>query len=69
MGAKKWQKRERITRNLSLIPEYLWVAGSNDVPVGGSHKKYSVRTLLALDSIVGLCRSGANNHAGRRVGG
>jgi hypothetical protein len=46
---------------LPLIPEYLWVAGSNNVPVGGSHEKCSIRTLLTLGSIVGPCRSGAND--------
>jgi hypothetical protein len=68
MGAKKWQKLERIARDLPLIPDDLCVAGSNNVPVGGNHEKCSVRTFLSLASIVGRCRSGANEHAGRLGG-
>jgi len=68
MGAKKWQKLERIACDLPLIPEYLWVAGSNNVPVGGSHKKCSVRTLPSIANMVGRCRSGANELAGRLDG-
>ena len=68
MGTKKWQKLERIACDLPLIPEYLGVTGSNNVPVGGSHKKSSVRTVLALGSILGRCQRGANEHAGRRGG-
>ena len=68
MGAKKWQKLERVACNLPLIADYLWVAGSNNVPVNGSHKKRSVRTLPSLGNIVGRCRSGANEHAGRLCG-
>jgi len=37
MRAKKWQKLERIARDLPLIADYLWVAGSDNVPVSGSH--------------------------------
>ena len=65
MGAKEWHKLEWIACDLPLIPDNLWVAGSNNVPVSGSHKKCSVRTLRSLASIVGGCRSGANEHAGR----
>ena len=53
MGAKKWQKLERIARDLPLITDYLWVAGSDNVPVGGSHEACSVRTSMALCGIVG----------------
>jgi hypothetical protein len=68
MGAKKWQQLKRIACDLPLILDYLWVAGSNNVPVSGSHEKCSVRTFLSLGSIVGRCRSGANEHAGHRDG-
>jgi hypothetical protein len=44
------------------------VAGSNDVPLSGSHKKCPVRPLLTLSSIVGRCRSGANELVGRLGG-
>ena len=68
MGAKKWQKLERIAGRLPLIPNYLRVAGSNNMPFSGSHKKCSVRTFLSQPSIVGRRRRGATEHASRRGG-
>jgi hypothetical protein len=65
MGAKKWQKLERIACRLPLIPDYLWMAGSNNVPFSGSHNKCSVRIFVSLANIVGRRRRGATEHASR----
>ncbi len=42
MGAKEWQKLERITCNVPFIADDLWMAGTNNMPVSGGHMMCSL---------------------------